>query len=186
MKRRGVLLLMSALLAAGASAADDVLLATTTSVRDSGLLDALLPVFEKQTGLHVKVVAVGSGAALRMAAQGNADVLVTHAPSAEEELVASGALLERVPFMESVRFHSPKPITGRGVDIGAGGIGVILDESLEVGTPVEIEVFAGHATAYGAVQWSREERGAHRVGIKFRSEDWAVMELISSMRGQEG
>jgi tungstate transport system substrate-binding protein len=78
-----------------------LLLATTTSVRDSGLLDALLPVFEERSGIHVQVVAVGSGAALRMGSEGNADALITHAPDRERELVASGAALARRPFMEN-------------------------------------------------------------------------------------
>lgn len=77
------------------------MVATTTSVHDSGLFDALLPLFEAETGIHVRLVAVGSGAALRMGSRGDADALVTHAPTAEEELVASGAALERRPFMEN-------------------------------------------------------------------------------------
>jgi tungstate transport system substrate-binding protein len=78
-----------------------LLLATTTSVRDSGLLDALLPVFTERAGIEVDTVAVGSGAALRMGADGNADVLVTHAPEAEQVLVDSGVLATRRPFMEN-------------------------------------------------------------------------------------
>ncbi len=65
-----------------------LLLVTTTSVRDSGLLDALLPVFRQRSGVRVQVVAVGSGAALRMGSEGNADALLTHAPAGEEALVA--------------------------------------------------------------------------------------------------
>jgi tungstate transport system substrate-binding protein len=78
-----------------------LLLATTTSVQDTGLLDALLPVFRERTGIAVQVVAVGSGAALRMGAEGNADVLVTHDPKGEQELVTSGAVLTRTPIMEN-------------------------------------------------------------------------------------
>jgi tungstate transport system substrate-binding protein len=78
-----------------------LLLATTTSVRDSGLLDTLLPVFQERTRIRVQVVAVGSGAALRMGADGNADVLLTHAPEGEQELVGSGAAISREPFMEN-------------------------------------------------------------------------------------
>jgi len=78
-----------------------LLLATTTSVRDSGLLDTLVPVFQDRTGYHLQVVAVGTGAALRMGAEGNADVLVTHAPEAEREIVATGALIDRRPFMQN-------------------------------------------------------------------------------------
>ncbi len=84
-----------------AQAAEDLLLATTTSVRDSGLLGELLPSFTEQTGIRVKVVAVGTGAALRMGVEGNADVLLTHAPEAETPLVASGAFISRTPFMEN-------------------------------------------------------------------------------------
>jgi len=96
--------LLAALLLAQPGAADPkhaLLLATTTSVRDSGLLDTLLPVFQERTGISVRVVAVGSGAALRMGSDGNADVLLTHAPEGEQALVESGAALSRQPFMEN-------------------------------------------------------------------------------------
>ena len=79
----------------------DLLLVTTTSVRDSGLLSALIPVFQERTGIRPQVVAVGSGAALRMGRDGNADVLLTHAPEGEEALVASGAAVVRTPVMEN-------------------------------------------------------------------------------------
>jgi tungstate transport system substrate-binding protein len=87
--------------AAGDATVDILDLATTTSVRDSGLLDHLLPAFEERSGLDVRVIAVGTGAALRMGNEGNADVLLTHAPSAEEKLVASRAVVSRKPFMEN-------------------------------------------------------------------------------------
>jgi tungstate transport system substrate-binding protein len=96
------LLLLSVALAPGpARAESELLLATTTSVRDSGLLDAILPRFSEQTGVKVRTIAVGSGAALRMGAAGNADVLITHAPERERELVASGAIAARAPFMHN-------------------------------------------------------------------------------------
>ncbi len=78
-----------------------LLLVTTTSVRDSGLLDDLLPIFLEREGIHVQVIAIGSGAALRMGGAGDADVLLTHAPEGEQALVASGALVSRKPFMEN-------------------------------------------------------------------------------------
>lgn len=78
-----------------------LLLATTTSVRDSGLLEALLPEFTSQTGIRVRIVAVGTGAALRMGREGNADVLLTHAPSAERRLIDDGVVRRRTPFMEN-------------------------------------------------------------------------------------
>ena len=76
-----------------------LLLATTTSVQDSGLLDAVLPAFTEATGIRVRAVAVGTGAALRMGSEGNADVLLTHAPAAERKLVESGAVDRRVEIM---------------------------------------------------------------------------------------
>ena len=79
----------------------ELLLATTTSLQDSGLLDELLPRFREQRGIAVRVVAVGSGAALRMGQEGNVDILLTHAPQAEQELVDAGAVLGRRPFMEN-------------------------------------------------------------------------------------
>jgi tungstate transport system substrate-binding protein len=73
----------------------EILLATTTSTRDAGLLDALLPVFEHQTGYRVKVIAVGSGQALALGRRGDADVVLAHAPAAERILADSGLLLRR-------------------------------------------------------------------------------------------
>jgi len=73
----------------------DIILATTTSTRDAGLLDSLLPVFERQTGSHVKVIAVGSGQALAMGRRGDADVVLSHAPEAERALTDSGYFVRR-------------------------------------------------------------------------------------------
>ncbi len=67
-----------------------MILATTTSTQDSGLLDVLIPDFEVKTGYSVKVVAVGSGAALKMGQEGNADVLLVHSPSAEKTFMDGG------------------------------------------------------------------------------------------------
>jgi tungstate transport system substrate-binding protein len=75
--------------------ASDVILATTTSTRDAGLLDSLLPVFERQTRYRVKVIAVGSGQALAMGRRGDADVVLSHAPEAERVLVDSGYFVRR-------------------------------------------------------------------------------------------
>jgi len=73
----------------------DILLATTTSTRDAGLLDSLLPLFERQSGYHVKVLAVGSGQALEMGRRGDADVVLSHAPEAERTLTDSGYFIRR-------------------------------------------------------------------------------------------
>lgn len=68
----------------------NLILATTTSTQDSGLLDMLIPRFEQQSGYRVKTIAVGTGAALKMGEQGNADVLLVHAPAAEKTFMAAG------------------------------------------------------------------------------------------------
>jgi tungstate transport system substrate-binding protein len=76
-----------------ATAADDakaVILATTTSTQDSGLLDVLIPIFEKEAGYFVKTISVGSGQALAMGRKGEADVLLVHSPADEQKLVAEG------------------------------------------------------------------------------------------------
>ena len=68
----------------------NIILATTTSTQDSGLLDVLIPVFEKKTGYFVKTISVGSGQAMAMGQKGEADVLLVHSPDAEKKLVADG------------------------------------------------------------------------------------------------
>jgi tungstate transport system substrate-binding protein len=73
----------------------NLILATTTSTQDSGLLDVLVPLFEKQTGYKVKTVAVGTGAALKLGQDGNADVLLVHAPSQEKTFMAGDYGVDR-------------------------------------------------------------------------------------------
>src|SRR5437773_1079685 len=72
-----------------------VLLATTTSTQDSGLLDVLVPMFERRSGYTVKTIAVGTGQALGLAARGEADVVLAHAPSLEAKYVAEDRLRHR-------------------------------------------------------------------------------------------
>jgi tungstate transport system substrate-binding protein len=87
-----VLAILATLIGCGSAGepAKTITLATTTSVRDTGLLKVLVPAFERQTGIEVLVVAVGSGQALDMGRRGDADVLLTHAPDAEEKFMAEG------------------------------------------------------------------------------------------------
>jgi tungstate transport system substrate-binding protein len=73
----------------------NIILSTTTSTQDSGLLDVLLPVFEKKTGYFVKTIAVGSGQAMAMGQKGEADVLLVHSPEAEKKFVAEGYGINR-------------------------------------------------------------------------------------------
>jgi tungstate transport system substrate-binding protein len=72
-----------------------VILSTTTSTQDSGLLDVLVPLFERQTGYAVKTIAVGTGQALALAARGEADVVLAHAPALEKKYVEDGKMLDR-------------------------------------------------------------------------------------------
>jgi tungstate transport system substrate-binding protein len=87
--------------AAQAPERKDIILATTTSTQDSGLLDVLLPLFEKQTGYRVKTIAVGTGEALAMGKRGDADVLLAHAPAHEKEIVAEGFAVNRQVVMHN-------------------------------------------------------------------------------------
>jgi tungstate transport system substrate-binding protein len=79
----------------------DMILATTTSTQDSGLLDVLVPAFQEDSGYVVKVVAVGSGEALKMGEQGNADVLLVHSPAAEVTYMEAGNGSERALVMHN-------------------------------------------------------------------------------------
>ena len=78
-----------------APANPDIILATTTSTQDSGLLDVLLPAFQAETGYNVKTVAVGTGQALKMGEEGNADVLLVHAPASEVAFMDGGFGIDR-------------------------------------------------------------------------------------------
>jgi tungstate transport system substrate-binding protein len=88
-----------------------IILATTTSTQDSGLLDVLLPVFEKKTGYFVKTIAVGSGQAMAMGEKGEADVLLVHSPAAEVKFMAGGFGVNRKLIM-----HNDFVIVGPGGD----------------------------------------------------------------------
>lgn len=74
-------------------------MSTTTSVNDSGLLPYLLPAFEEATGYTVEVQSAGTGAAIQKAKDGNADLILVHAKASEEEFIAEGYGVERIPFM---------------------------------------------------------------------------------------
>jgi tungstate transport system substrate-binding protein len=94
----GLCLLLAATLLAPAAQAKGkakLILSTTTSTMDSGLLDFIVPVFEKANNCQVQVIAVGTGAAIRLGRDGNADVMLVHDPVAEEQAVKDGFAVDR-------------------------------------------------------------------------------------------
>jgi tungstate transport system substrate-binding protein len=97
MPLRVLLVILSILSLAVPAAAQSatVILSTTTSTQDSGLLDVLVPMFEKRTGMTVKTISVGTGQALALAARGEADVALVHAPSVERKYVEEGKMRNR-------------------------------------------------------------------------------------------
>lgn len=98
-------------------------LATTTSTQNSGLLDKLLPLFQDKTGIEIHVIAVGTGKALRMGRDGDVDVLMVHAPGAEEQFVNEGYGTDRIQFMynDFVIVGSPKDPAGVKATQSASG-----------------------------------------------------------------
>jgi tungstate transport system substrate-binding protein len=103
----------------------ELILATTTSTQDSGLLDVLIPLFEEQTDVMVKTIAVGTGKALEMGKTGEADVLLVHAPADEEKLVESKDAVNRQLVM-----HNDFMIVGPKED-PAGVKGKTVQEALK-------------------------------------------------------
>ena len=94
-------LLAAVLLSGTVFAQDRLRLATTTSTENSGLLSLLHPPFEEQYNVTVDVIAVGTGKALRLAENGDVDLLMVHAPAAEREFMESGYGVERLPVMHN-------------------------------------------------------------------------------------
>ncbi len=118
-----VLLFVILLSACGASAPQNssLLLVSTTSTQDSGLLDVLLPAFENQTGYQVQLIATGSGQALKIGEEGNADVILLHSPAAEKEFIVNGFGIDRRLVMHNdfvivgapsdpARIHGKNPV----------------------------------------------------------------------------
>jgi tungstate transport system substrate-binding protein len=101
----------SAFAAKAAPKQKNIILATTTSTQDTGLLDVLIPIFEKETGYFVKTIAVGSGQAMKMGEKGEADVLLVHSPDAEKKFIADGFGVNRQLVM-----HNDFVIVGPAAD----------------------------------------------------------------------
>lgn len=111
------------LAAKAAKPSKELILATTTSTQDTGLLDLLVPVFERASDYRVKTIAVGSGQAMALGARGEADVLLVHSPAAEEAFMADGAGSRRLLVM-----HNDFLLVGPGNDpAGVGGAGTAVE-----------------------------------------------------------
>jgi len=133
MKKLIVVFLAVAAFAVGqAYAADKVLtMSTTTSTQSSGLLDVLLPEFKKDTGIEVKVIAKGTGAAIRDGMDGNVDVIFVHAKGREEKFVNEGYGTKRYAVMHNdfVIIGPPADPAGiKGSDDAAEGSRVRNDD----------------------------------------------------------
>ena len=93
-------IVLSLLAASSLMMADnDLIMATTTSTADTGLLDAMVPAYKAKTGVDVKFTAVGTGSALKLGENCDADVLFVHSPKVEKEFVEKGFGVERKPVM---------------------------------------------------------------------------------------
>lgn len=148
------------------TAAIEIILATTTSTQDSGLLDALIPMFEEETGHIVKTIAVGSGAALALGERGEADVLLVHAPEREKRLLESGnaSTRELIMFNDFVIVGPADDPAGiRGMAAAAEAFaGIAATESLFVsrgdnsGTHIKEMSIWGKAKIEPAGNWYME------------------------------
>ena len=125
-----------------ASAADErraITVASTTSTQNSGLFDWLLPKFTGTTGIEVQVVAVGTGQAIRIATNGDADLLLVHHEASERKFVADGLGLARHPVM-----HNDFVLVGPGADpAGIRGMTDIATALRRIGNTEEVFVSRG-------------------------------------------
>ncbi len=162
------LILMAILLFTGISSVQafekNVILATTTSTQDSGLLDVLIPIFEKKTGYFVKTIAVGSGQAMAMGKKGEADVLLVHSPKSEEEFVKNGYGINRRLVM-----HNDFVV-----------VGPASDPAKIKGMKSTVEVFKKIASTQNIFMSRGDNSGTHakekdiwkKSGVKFEGEKW--------------
>ncbi len=144
-----------------------VILATTTSTQDSGLLDVLIPMFEKKTGYFVKTIAVGSGQAMAMGAKGEADVLLVHSPAAEKKFMADGNGVERRivmhndfiivgPPSDPAMIKGSKKATDAFKKIAASG-SIFMSRGDKSGTHVkEMDIWKAGGVKYEGEKWYQQ------------------------------
>ncbi|MGG0717328.1 substrate-binding domain-containing protein [Robertmurraya massiliosenegalensis] len=184
----------------------DLILATTTSTQDSGLLEELLePMFEEAHPYDLKIIAVGTGAALEMGVNGEADVLLTHAPASEQELVDNGdvqnykrvmyndfiivgptadpAGIKGLPVNEAFQklFDESSVFVSRGDDSGTHKMELGLWEAIGV-TPSENASYAETGQGMGAsLQVAADKEGyilTDRATYLAQKENYADMDIL--------
>jgi tungstate transport system substrate-binding protein len=141
-----------------------LILATTTSTQDTGLLDVLIPIFEKKTSYFVKTIAVGSGQAMTMGQKGEADVLLVHSPAAEKKFMEDGFGVSRRLVM-----HNDFII-----------VGPAEDQAKLKGTKSAGEAFKKMAAAQALFISRGDNSGTHAkekdvwkvAGVKYEGEKW--------------
>jgi len=142
----------------------DIVLATTTSTQDSGLLDLLVPRFEKQSGFRVKTIAVGSGQAMAMGQRGEADVLLVHSPEAERKFIADGFGVHRRRVM-----HNDFIVVGPPADpAGIKAAGSALDDFRKIASSAAIFVSRGDNSGTHA----QEKKLWKAAGINPEGQKW--------------
>ena len=134
LKRIVLALFLCALMPLSANAADKLMMATTTSTQDTGLLEYLQPYFKKDTGIDLAWVSVGTGKALELAKNCDADVLLVHAPAAEKKFVEAGHGIDRRQIMyNDFVLAGPKDDPAK---VAGKGIAEALKQISESGSPL--------------------------------------------------
>lgn len=142
----------------------NVILATTTSTQDSGLLDVLIPVFEKKTGYFVKTISVGSGQAIAMGNKGEADVLLVHSPDAEKKIVADGSGINRRLVM-----HNDFIVVGTPLDPAKiKGIKSTTEAFKKIAASQALFISRGDNSG----THSKEKQVWKEAGVKYEGEKW--------------
>lgn len=143
---------------------EEVVLATTTSVQDSGLLDVLVPEFEKESGYNLKVIAVGTGQALAMGQRGDADVLVVHAPGSEKALFDDGSAINRRLVM-----HNDFVIVGPESDpAGIAGMSSAVDAMKKIADTGSTFISRGDDSGTNKMELSLWKKA----GVEPEGESW--------------
>jgi tungstate transport system substrate-binding protein len=159
-----IVLLLVAVASVAQAQEKTLILATTTSTQDTGLLDVLVPIFEKKTGYFVKTIAVGSGQAMAMGKKGEADVLLVHSPAAEKEFMEGGFGVNRRLVM-----HNDFVIIGPADDpAGIKGLKSAAEAFKKIATAQALFISRGDNSGTHA----KEKQIWKVAGVKYEGEKW--------------